>query len=76
MTHPTQYQRGETIIRRNARGSYSILFADGSLSVSFVPTMKQAELEAARLDAMIRRDALRGLRNADLAAVVVVGGAS
>lgn len=72
--NPTYSPRGETIIRRNARGSYSILFADGSLSVSFIPTRQQAEAEAARLDAELRREALRGLRNADLTAVVVAGG--
>jgi hypothetical protein len=34
-------------IHRNARGSYSILFEDGSVSVSFLPSRREAETHLA-----------------------------
>lgn len=38
-------------IRRNGRGSYSIMFADGAVSVSFVPSLTEARKIAAHIDA-------------------------
>jgi hypothetical protein len=63
----TDYPRGLVFIRRHARGAYAIHHADGALLKSYVPNMREAEKEAARLDAQQREiDA----RNAAMAKAV------
>ncbi len=42
--------RGLVFIRRHARGAYAIHHADGAVLKSYVPNMREAEKEAARLD--------------------------
>jgi hypothetical protein len=46
---PTDYTH--VTIHRNARGSYSILFKDGSIAASFVPSAREAAKHAAHIDA-------------------------
>jgi len=69
--HFTYHQRGEVYICRVSARRHLLISADGSHVFGFVSTLKQAEEAAARLDADLRREALRSLRGADATAEVL-----
>lgn len=52
--HHFDFPRGLVFIRRHARGAYAIHHADGAVLKCYVPNMREAEKEAARLDAQQR----------------------
>jgi hypothetical protein len=58
-------------IHRNARGSYSILFEDGSVSVSFLPSRREAEAHLAWMIAQDNAALARELRSGDMEATVL-----